>query len=66
MYVQLDWRRLTKMKNCMYPLWDQKGQSLKKACIGSAVLGIKGGTYYGFQTDCPRLVPVAWLGFSIR
>ena len=38
----------------------------KKACIGSAVLGIKGGTYYGFQTDCPRLVPVAWLGFSIR
>ena len=64
--MQLDWRRLTKMKKT-YPLWDQKGQSLKKKTgIGSAVLGIKGGTYYGFQTDCPRLVPVAWLGFSIR
>ena len=49
-----------------YPLWDEKGQRLIKAGIGSAVLSIKGGTYYGFQTDCPRLVPVAWLGFSIR
>ena len=44
----------------------KRGKVWKKACIGSAVLGIKGGTYYGFQTDCPRLVPVAWLGFSIR
>ena len=61
----MDWRRLPKMKKT-YPLWDEKGQRLIKAGIGSAVLSIKGGTYYGFQTDCPRLVPVAWLGFSIR
>ena len=44
----------------------KRGKVWKKAGIGSAVLGINGGTYYGFQTDCPRLVPVAWLGFSIR
>ena len=44
----------------------KRGKVWKKAGIGSAVLGIKGGTSYGFQTDCPRLVPVAWLGFSIR
>ena len=56
---------LQKWKNV--PNLRSKGAKFeKKAGIGSAVLGIKGGTYYGFQTDCPRLVPVAWLGFSIR